>query len=192
MHPLHAHIANRIDFDDTAFQQCLNYFHEVNFQRNALVVKPGEYVRHQYFVVQGCLRTYYLDDKDKDYTMQFAVENWWASDYIAYYSETKSSLYVECIEAVQLLAISKSNLNLLFQELPALEHFFRRQLESAFVAFQKRILANLHKPAEERYEDFLNSYPTIEQRVKNYQIASYLGITPESLSRIRKLRTSNR
>ena len=95
-------------------------------------------------------------------------------------------LRVECIEPVELLSISKEQLEQLIIEIPGLEHFFRLQLEGAFVAFQKRILANLYKSAQERYDDFLLSYPDIEQRVKNYQIASYLGITPESLSRIRK------
>jgi CRP-like cAMP-binding protein len=85
-----------------------------------------------------------------------------------------------------LLAISKKSMEELYTCVPTLEHFFRQKLERAFVAFQKRIISNLHKSAEERYYDFLAQYPDIEQRVRNYQIASYLGITPESLSRIRK------
>ena len=135
---------------------------------------------------RGVWELNFISDKDKEYTVQFAVEDWWASDYIAYYSGEKSNLNVECIEDSELLSINKEALELLLKKIPVLECFFRRQLENAFVAFQKRILSNLHQTAEERYRAFLANYPNIEQRVKNYQIASYLGITPESLSRIRK------
>ena len=188
MHPLQVHFLRQTELNDAEFEKCLKYFDELQFARRDLVIKSGQQVECQYFVIEGCLRTYYLDEHDKEHTVQFAIENWWASDFISYYTGSESIMNVECIEDSRLLCITKDDLNSLFEEVPALEHFFRKQLENAFVAFQKRILANLHKTAEERYDDFIASYPNIEQRVKNYQIASYLGITAESLSRIRKLR----
>lgn len=169
------------------FERCQPFFRVEHHQAHTRIITAGTVVSRQYYVVQGCLRTYLPDaDKDRDYTVQFAVEEWWASDFTSYYSGAPSILQVECLEECILLSIQKEDLSRLYQQVPALEAFFLRKLENAFVAFQKRILGNLRNSAEERYEEFIRQYPTIEQRVKNYQIASYLGITPESLSRIRK------
>jgi len=181
----HINRYSKISFED--FELCKPYFKVEHFQPHALVVKAGTVVTKQYYVVQGCLRTFLPDDeKDREYTVQFAVEEWWASDFISYYSGAPSILNVECLEESILLSIQKADLTQLYQRVPALESFFLRKLENAFVAFQKRILSNLKNSAEDRYDDFLKQYPGLDQRVKNYQIASYLGITPESLSRIRK------
>lgn len=171
------------------FEKCKRFFTVEKCKAYSAVIKPGATVTKQYFVAEGCLRTYLPDSaKNREYTIQFAVEEWWASDYISYYNCTPSELCVECLEDCTLLSVKKQELELLYQQVPQLEFFFLRKLENAFVAFQKRILANLRNSAEDRYADFLKQYPDIEQRVKNYQIASYLGITPESLSRIRKAR----
>ncbi len=150
----------------------------------------NQYVRHQYFVLEGCLRTYLIDSLGKEHTIQFGVENWWVSDYIAYYKEVPSIFNIECLEDCKLLKVSKEKLMLLFESHHNVERYFRKQLENAFVAFQTRILSSLNLSAEERYQSFITTYPDIEQRVKNYQIASYLGITPESLSRIRKQKSN--
>ncbi len=188
MHQLHKHISQRIELTEAEFESIYKIFHEVNFSRRHLLIGPGQTVLHQYFVLKGCLRTYMIDQSGKEHTVQFAVENWWTSDYIAYYTGENSILYVECIEDCQLLQVKREDLMNLFKQAPKVESFFRGQLESAFVAFQKRILSNLYMSAEERYRVFISSYPNIEQRVKNYQIASYLGITPERLSRLRSQR----
>ncbi|MEO1049713.1 MAG: Crp/Fnr family transcriptional regulator [Bacteroidota bacterium] len=188
MHPLHQHIAAVTPFTEAEFENALPHFKSGFFNRKTKVILPGQYVKSQYFVIKGCLRTFLIDPDGKEHTIQFAVENWWASDYIAYYTGAKSVLSVECIEDTEVLMVHKDQLESLYLKVPAIEHFFRRQLEKAFVAFQKRILSNLHETAELRYEQFIHQYPNIEQRVRNYQIASYLGITPESLSRVRKAR----
>ncbi|MBX2956040.1 MAG: Crp/Fnr family transcriptional regulator [Cyclobacteriaceae bacterium] len=181
----HINRYSKIGFED--FELCKQYFHIEHFRPHTLVVKAGSVVTKQYFVVQGCLRTFLPDDeKDREYTVQFAVEEWWASDFISYYSGVPAVCNVESLEESILLSVQKTDLVRLYQQVPLLESFFLRKLENAFVAFQKRILSNLKDTAEDRYEDFLKHYPNLDQRVKNYQIASYLGITPESLSRIRK------
>nr|WP_109299241.1 Crp/Fnr family transcriptional regulator [Aquimarina sp. AU474] len=185
-HPLHKHLSKEIDLSKEEFDIILEYFTPLSFKKKSLVITSNQYVSDQYFVLKGCLRTYLLDTSAKEHTLQFAIENWWSSDYISYYTGVKSILNVECIEDTDLLKVKKEDLEQLLLRIPKLEHFFRKQLESAFVSFQKRILSNLNNTAEERYTTFLTRYPNIEQRVKNYQIASYLGITPESLSRIRK------
>lgn len=191
MHPLLTHITEQINITETEFAQSLAYFEQVHFKKKALVIRADELVARQFFVMKGCLRSYLLDDQNREHTVQFAIENWWVSDFTAYFTSAKSILYVECLENCELLSIHKNTLEQLYREVPTLEKFFRRKLENAFVSFQKRIISNLYKTAEERYQEFMANYPNIEQRVRNYQIASYLGITPESLSRIRKMRVSN-
>lgn len=188
MHPLHQHINRQISLDETDFEKLLDLFRPTNLKKGQRLIELESLVNHQYFVLKGCLRTFMIDSEGKEHTIQFATENWWVSDYISYYKKVKSLMVVECLEDCQLLKINVADLNKLFDELPLVERFFRKQLENAFVAFQMRILSGLHQTAEKRYSLFIKNYPDIEQRVKNYQIASYLGITPESLSRLRKQR----
>lgn len=187
-HPLFVHINRQVRLSETDFEPLLSQFKTAEFSKGDPLIWPGQRVEHQYFVIQGCLRTYLIDSSGKEHTMQFAVEGWWVSDYIAYYKEAPSIFHVECLEDCRLLKISKSQLSLLFDPLPMVERYFRRQLENAFAAFQLRILSSLNMTAEERYTQFIGVYPDIEKRVKNYQIASYLGITPQSLSRLRRQR----
>jgi len=186
LHPLFKHINKQVPFTERAFNETLKHFELIDFPKGHKLIGPHDHVKHQYFVIEGCLRSYLIDDLGKEHTIQFAVENWWVSDYTSYYKEIPSIFNIECLENCTLMKISKSQLIELFGSLPNLERYFRKQLENAFVAFQTRILSSLNMSAEKRYSTFINTYPDIEQRVKNYQIASYLGITAESLSRIRK------
>ena len=190
MHPLFAHINTQISFGESEFTALLEHFEQIAIPKGYSLIQKNHLVKHQYFVLKGCLRTFLIDASGKEHTIQFAVENWWVSDYVSYYKEVHSIFDIECIEDCQLLKISKERLVALFDDLPGLERYFRRQLENAFVAFQTRILSSLNMSAQERYTAFINTYPDIEQRVKNYQIASYLGITAESLSRIRRQRST--
>lgn len=188
MHELQQHILKKITLTEQEFQGVLGHFESIEPKKGSRLVSHGTIVQHQYFVVKGCLRTFMIDPSGKEHTIQFAIENWWVSDYISYYKGVRSFLTVECLEDCKLLKVGKDDLSRLFDQLPQIERFFRKQLENAFVAFQMRILSGLHQTAQKRYDDFVKSYPDLEKRVKNYQIASYLGITPESLSRLRKLR----
>lgn len=163
-----------------------NTFKKVHFKKGDIVLHTNETVTHQYYVYSGCLRTYFIDPQGKEHTIQFAIKDWWISDYIGYFSETKSVLTIACIEDATLLKIAKKDIEKTYDQIPKIERFFRKKMERSFVSFQKRILANLSQSAKERYINFTKAYPNIEQQVKNYHIASYLGITTESLSRIRK------
>ncbi|MBU2994895.1 Crp/Fnr family transcriptional regulator [Cellulophaga baltica] len=150
------------------------------------LLHANEIVYNQYYVSSGCLRTYYIDKLGKEHTLQFAIKDWWISDYTAFFSTTKAVMTIECIHDAIVYKISRETMENLYSEIPKLETFFRKKMEKGFSAFQKRILATLSQTAKERYVSFVHSYPNIEQSVKNYHIASYLGITTESLSRIRK------
>ncbi|MBL4745677.1 MAG: Crp/Fnr family transcriptional regulator [Flavobacteriaceae bacterium] len=182
-------IFNGISFSSEEESLIASKLEKISLKKGHLLLKAGKTVHHQYYVATGCLRTYFIDNSGKEHTVQFAIKDWWISDYTAFFSTEKAILNIESIQEATLYEISKENMDILFREVPVLESFFRKKMERAFANFQKRILANLAQPAKERYVSFLKMYPTIEQRVKNYHIASYLGITTESLSRIRKVLT---
>ena len=164
----------------------ISQFDKIKLDKGDIILYEGTTVSHQYYVYSGCLRTYYIDHQGKEHTLQFAIKDWWISDYTAFFNQSKSILNIECIQDAELYKISRDSMERLYSEVPRIESFFRKKLENAFSSFQKRILSNLSQSAKERYISFIHSYPNIEQSVKNYHIASYLGITTESLSRIRK------
>lgn len=158
----------------------------ISVAKGATLLYPDDNVKYQYFVISGCLRSFFIDNTAKEHTIQFAIKDWWISDYTAFFKQEKAILQIECIKAASLFQFSRDDMDELFEHIPKIEHFFRLKTESYISSFQKRIIGDLAKTAKERYLDFISTYPNIEQEVKNYHIASYLGITSESLSRIRR------
>lgn len=177
-----------ITFTKSEVEQILTKIEKVNLKKREFLLSPGEEVKDIHYIHTGCLRTYFIDSSGKEHTLQFAIKGWWISDYIALFAKEKTNTvsYIECIKEASLIKISKLDFDDLCDRIPKISRFHVRNLESAFAAFQKRILENLTLSARERYLRFVNAYPNIEQNVKNYHIASFLGITTESLSRIRK------
>ena len=161
-------------------------FHKATLTKGSLLLKPGEIADAQYYILEGCLRSFYVDIHGKEHTVQFGISDWWISDYTSFFSDTKSIMHIEVIQDAVVYKISKADKEYLYQQIPKIESFFRVKLERAFAAFQRRILSGLSLTAKERYLRFIKRYPNIEKSVKNYHIASYLGITTQSLSRIRK------
>lgn len=161
-------------------------FELVQVKKGDVLIEVGQDVEEQYYVIDGCLRSYFLDHIGKEHTLMFGVQDWWVSDYTAYFNNTLSIVTVECIQDGYVCKLIKEDQNRLYSQIPKVETFFRLKMERAFAGFQKRILANISQPAKEHYRFFITTYPTIVKQVKNYHIASYLGITTESLSRIRK------
>ncbi|MCK8479655.1 Crp/Fnr family transcriptional regulator [Psychroserpens algicola] len=161
-------------------------FHKATYKKGTVLLKAGDIVNNQYYIYDGCLRSYHIDTHGKEHTVQFGVNDWWISDYTAFFSSSKSIMNIEVLSDAILYRLSKKDKEYLYAQIPQIESFFRRKLERAFAAFQKRILSNLSQTATEQYMNFIQKYPNIERSVKNYHIASYLGITTESLSRIRK------
>ncbi len=168
-----------------------NVFHKLECKKGTILLKPGDIVNQHYYILNGCLRSYHIDDHGKEHTVQFGIKDWWISDYTAFFSNSKSIMNIEVLRDATVYKLSKVDKEYLYSKIPKIESFFRKKLERAFAAFQKRILSNLSQTASERYSDFIKTYPNVEQCVKNYHIASYLGITTESLSRIRKELVSN-
>lgn len=180
------HISKEITLTASEEEEFKGIISEVKVARKDFLIEPGQRVTSEYYVVKGCLQAYYRDQAGENHIIQFAVEDWWISDFESFFSEKPAQLYVQAIEDSVLLEIEKEALELLYARIPAFERFFRIKITGAFVALRNRILSTLQKTAKERYIEFCEIYPQIEKRVPNYQIANYLGLKPESLSRIRK------
>jgi len=165
------------------------YLHSISkkktFTKGSILIREGEGVNKIYFVTDGCLRSYCTDKKGKEHTLLFGVKNWWISDYIAIHNSESGTLTVECLTESSAIEFNAKDLNGILTLFPEYEPFQRNLLERHVVSLQKRILNQLQLTASERYDLFLEQYPDIEQYARNYHIASYLGITQESLSRVR-------
>jgi len=181
-------IFQEITFSEHESDLLYNKLKQYNLNKGAFLLKANDKIDDIFYVHTGCLRSYFMDREGKEHTLQFAVKGWWISDYIALFGRKKipSVCYIECIKEATLYSISKTAFDKLCHDIPKVGHFHIRKLELAFASFQNRILENLTLPAKQRYLNFVTTYPTITNDVKNYHIASYLGITTESLSRIRK------
>src|SRR3954471_13799080 len=149
-------------------------------------LQEGDVCKYQAFVIKGLLRSYTVDEKSSEHVLQFASEGWWAADLSSYLTNEPSFLNIDALEDVELLLLSKSLWEQAMKEIPTLEHYFRIIIQNHLVATQKRLLQSLAETADEKYNRFLQTYPEGLQRLSQHQIASYLGITRETLSRIRK------
>ena len=169
-----------IDFIDSKFEK-------ISLTKGDVLLSSDTHVTNQYYVFSGYLRSFFVNSLGKDHTTQFTVKDWWISDYISFFTEEKSVMTIECLQDAEIYRLSRKDMNSLCEDIPKIETFFRNKMEKAFASFQKRILEYLSLTAKERYIKFITNYPEIEQCVKNYHLASYLDITTESLSRIRKI-----
>lgn len=191
MNLLYTHINARVNISEGEFKKIFQYFEELKLKKNELIIRPNQMINFKFFVLKGCLRSYFIDLDGNEHTIQFAIEDWWIGDYPAYFTGNRSTLNVECIEDCTVLKVKKENWEQLYKEIPKLESYARIQLERGLASTHQKNIDNHIMNTQERYVKFITSYPQIEQRIKNYHIASYLGITPESLSRIRKTITSH-
>ena len=161
-------------------------FQKINVAKGTILLHAEDLVEFQYYILNGCLRTFHTDTHGKEHTIQFGIKDWWVSDYTAFVNSGKAILTIEALQDSTLYKISYEDMNYLYSKLPKIDRYFRIKLERSFAAFQRRIVVNLSQSAKERYLTFLSTHPEIVKNLKNYHIASYLGITTESLSRIKK------
>ncbi len=158
---------------------------EKTITKGEVLIQQGQTVKKTYFVTDGCLRSFCTDKNGKQHTLQFAIKDWWISDFIAIYNNELATLTVECIKESKVIEFNATKLNNIYAQFPEFEAFQRKNLEQHVVSLHKRILNQLQLTARERYDLFVEQYKDIEQYTPNYHIASYLGITQQSLSRIR-------
>lgn len=185
MEELLRHIKDSIPLSPEAEEYLLSISTQKTIAKGAVLIREGQQVNNIYFVLDGCLRSYCTDKKGKEHTLQFAVKNWWISDYIAIHNHEPATLTVECLNESIVIQFDAEKLDGILTLFPEYEPFQRNLLERHVVSLHKRILNQLQLTAAERYDLFLAQYPDIEHYTRNYHIASYLGITQESLSRVR-------
>ena len=177
---------NHLTLTDEEKQAVRNTFFEKRVKRRQFILQQGDVSRLNTFVAEGCFRMYMIDDNGKEHNLQFAIENWWIGDIASFHSEEPSRLNIEAIENSTILQIKKGDQLRLFVDYPKFNRIFRVFTENALISYQRRVLQNISSTAEERYIDFVNRYPFFFNRISNVHIASFIGVTPEFLSKIRK------
>jgi len=155
-------------------------------RKGEFLLREGEVAKHAAFVCKGFLRSYVVDNKGKEHIIQFAPENWWISEKGPATEGRPSTLFIDAIEKSEVILMEFSGHQTLMEKMPGYAAMFQKGMQKRGAAKDKRIVHSLSADAGERYNDFLATYPTIAQRIPQHMLASYLGITPETLSRLRR------
>ncbi len=186
MQTLIEHLQKFVPFTEEEWALIAGRVKKQTAKRRQTILKEGDVCKHYSFVLEGCFRMYGIDDKGYEHTIQFAAENEWIADIGSFYAKTPSKLYIEAIETSMFLQIEQQDLYALYTKIPKLSIAFKVIIENKYIELQNRVLQNFSSTAQQRYLSFLEQYPHLSNRLPNTQIASYLGITPEFLSKIRK------
>jgi CRP-like cAMP-binding protein len=186
-----SNISKHITLDQTEIEYFLSLLQVKEFNKKELVLREGEMCTTFNYVNEGTLRAFYRDGDDRESTIMFAMSDWWITDMPCFINQSPSMIYIEAITKSYVLQITKEDIDSLYLKIPKFERFFRILMQNAYIREQLRILQNLSMPAETRYNNFIKKYPEIVQQVTQKNIASYLGITPEFLSVIRKNRAGS-
>ncbi|HFK5546516.1 TPA: Crp/Fnr family transcriptional regulator [Elizabethkingia anophelis] len=181
-----AHFKEIVPLDENDIKTIIPKLEIKELDKKDYLLQPGQVSRHMRFIAKGSLHTYYTDDAGREHTMQLGIENWWINDLYSYLSESASRMYIQAVEDTTLIQIHKNNLELLYKEVPKISEFWRLKMQGAYLILQERTFENMRFDAYTRYKTFITNYPDIEQRFPQYMIASYLGITIEYLSALRK------
>jgi CRP-like cAMP-binding protein len=181
---LKAHVAKMAILTDEQFDYFFSHFKYQSYKKGQSIITAGDPVTCEYFVLSGCLKSFYINDDLKMFILQFAMPTWWASDFNALYSHTKATINVDCITDAEVLCLSNDNREKLCSEIHQVEHFFRWRTNKGYVAAQKRLLSFMNNDAKHRYEELLKLYPELYNIVPKNLIAAYLGVSRETLSRL--------
>jgi CRP/FNR family transcriptional regulator, anaerobic regulatory protein len=178
------HLSKYIKLNDQQVQHLLNHLQQKNLPKKSFLLHESEIAHSAAFVHSGCLRSYHIDDNGFEHIMQFAPEGWWITDMYSFISQRPAHLFIDAIFDSEILMIRRTDQLKLFDEIPAFERFFRILTENSLVAFRQRIIDNLSLTAAEKYQQFCSRYPSLIDTIAKKQIASYIGVTPEFLSKI--------
>lgn len=183
---LKLNIARHIDLSASETEAFCTLFQPKQISKKHFLLRAGDVCKFEGFVIKGLFRVYHIDNKGVEHILNFAIENWWITDIDSFTTEQPSRLFIEALEDSEVLLISKENKEFAYTNLPKIEKLFRVMTQKTHVALQRRMIDNLSKTADQRYVDFIEKYPELFQRLTNLQIAAYLGISHEFLSKIRK------
>ena len=168
------------------------YLTPKKLRKKQYLLQEGDICKHIAFVEKGALKAYVVDDAGAESIVQFALEGWVISDLYSFLTGEPATYNIDALENAELVLISKSAHEELLKKLPKYETYIRLQITGAYIALQKRLTSIISLPLEERYKNFLATYPNIAQRVPQHMIASYMGLTPETLSRVRSRMASRK
>ncbi|GAB4021118.1 Crp/Fnr family transcriptional regulator [Spirosoma koreense] len=182
---LQHHISRLVTLTEEEFGLLKTMFIPKKLRRKQYILQEGDVCKYVIFVDKGMLRSYTVDTKGAEHIVQFAPEGWWISDMYSYLTGEPSEYNIDALEDAELLLLEQTNMERMLSSIPKMERFFRITLQNNYIATHRRIVTTLSQSAEEKYDEFVARYPDIVQRVPQHMIASYLGITPAFLSRIR-------
>lgn len=175
-----------ISLTDDEWQLASSLITEKSFKKGEFINKEGEINRFTHLIESGSARVFYINSEGQEHVVQLGIRGWWIGDFPSFITQTKGMLYAEALEQTSILAISYESLQTLYQKAPIFERFFRLLIQKAYASFQYRILHNMSMDAEQRYEIFSKSYPLLDQQISQKHIASYLGMSAEFLSKVKK------
>lgn len=181
---LKAHISKTASLTEEQFEYFFSHFKEQSFQKGQVVITEGDKVEKEYFVLSGCLKTFFINDETKMHILQFSMPTWWTSDYSALYNQTRATINIDCITDAEVLSLSNNDREKICNELHQAEHFFRWRTNRGYIAAQKRLLSLMNNDAKKRYEELMAQYPELYNIVPKHLIAAYLGVSRETLSRL--------
>ncbi len=175
-----------INLSDEESEMALQFFEYRKFPKNSLILRSGDICNFEAYIKRGCAREFFTDHKGNEHTVEFAIEDWWISEINSFENKVPSQVSIETLEETEMLMLSLESKTQLLETIPALDRMFRIMMQRHVHALKKRLLQNMSRNAMDRYQMFLEQYPTVVQRVPQYHIASYLGISQEFLSKLRK------
>jgi len=184
------HLEKFISVSDEEFDKIWSYFKVMHVSKKEILQEEGKTCRYQYFVLTGCLRKFLVNEKGVEVTTEFALETWWLSDNRAFEFQTEALFSIQAVENSEILTIDFQSLEKLYRDFPVMERYFRFVYQRAFAAYQMRIKYLYTLSKEDYFFHFYDSYPAFVQRVPQYLLASFLGLTPEYLSELRKKKRS--
>lgn len=185
-HPLFLHIGKFTDLEIGDFPEILSVFKSKKARKKEHLMVANMVCDTHFFVLKGCLNMYYINANGTKQTVQFAIENWWLTDYLAYGNERKTEFFIQAVEPTTVLSIGYKDQERLLRKFPSLETYFRKLYQIAYGASLMRIKYQFGLSKEEIYLHFIENFPEFAQRVPQYLIASFLGLTPEYVSEIRR------
>jgi CRP-like cAMP-binding protein len=183
---LRAHLAETASFSTEDFERLCTYFTLYHLKKKEFFSRQGETCKYLAYVHSGCVRAFHADEKADEYTMYFAFSNWWIGDKSSFYSGTPARFSCQALEDCEILRADKTNFEAAIDNVPFFEKWYRLKTRKSYEATQQKLIESQTESAEEKYLKLLKNAPDIVQRIPQHYIASYLGIKPQSLSRIRK------